>query len=479
MIHCGIVAADPHPLRLQELCRASIRSILRGLAEKENAELTQKRVRTRPERPRNRRHSRNPVIIPIFEEVSRSDVDGSSRVSRGRLDFGNIIFHNYSTATFRNLIRYLRRLDNLNGDDDGIVGSSSENGNSDSEHGNSDTDNPATANDSSNRLQQSDETAASPTETNDSMKTYRVTTAGATSTLSWTIDTTDPAVSTSGDTSSSSNSSSSSSSASSSMAPSAEEILKSSAVSSTPSDNDDVEMSKEDDSASSFPRSRLVVGSDGAHCSSDGGEDSKGPSSNGSASDELPVSDKSNKTQKKKFEARTRREGTSTKTRQFPHQVKSGRERSSAKNRSTYVGRDENAAQPTYEPNQNIRKQVDDDENEDIGDDQPKKLLKREKLDSGISEESDDYKISRSSESSSHYSESTFSEAMDLESDDSVPANRFFSGENAVEEIRTTPTHDSISLKYRKTIEPKIQALPLPQSVKIYLNYNRPFEFSS
>lgn len=121
--------------------------------------------------------------------------------------------------------------------------------------------------------------------------------------------------------------------------------------------------------------------------------------------------------------------------------------------------------------NQNLRRQADEENN------QPKKLLKREKLDSGISEESDDGEVSRSYESS--FSESSFSEPKEVESDDSetsrsgeVPEKT--SNEEADDEKQSQDTNTR-SFKYRLLIEKRIQCLPLPQRLKIYLNHERDF----
>lgn len=119
---------------------------------------------------------------------------------------------------------------------------------------------------------------------------------------------------------------------------------------------------------------------------------------------------------------------------------------------------------------------------------QPKKLLKREKLDSGISEENDDGKISTGSNESS-YSESMFSEPMEIESENSEFT--YDSSSNETNETdsdyekeeylpHSTPENNKesiISMKYRMIMENKIQTLPLPQAIKLYLNYNREFIF--
>lgn len=125
---------------------------------------------------------------------------------------------------------------------------------------------------------------------------------------------------------------------------------------------------------------------------------------------------------------------------------------------------------------------TDDDEEDD--DDycgrQPKKIPKREKLDSGISEESDDGKVSASNESS--YSESTFSEAMDVESDDSDFSD-YSSGETRLSsdldfsDSKFDCDESKTSVKYRMALEKRIQALPLPNPIKTYINYDREFKF--
>jgi hypothetical protein len=135
---------------------------------------------------------------------------------------------------------------------------------------------------------------------------------------------------------------------------------------------------------------------------------------------------------------------------------------------------DEQQPRSSFKSNQITRRQADEE-----NDTQPKKLLKREKLDSGISEGSDDGKVSRSYESS--FSESTFSEPMEVESDDSETARsrdvhsneKAVVGETNLGEQRET---ESRPFKYRLLIEKKIRCLPLPQRLKIYLNHEREFK---
>lgn len=122
----------------------------------------------------------------------------------------------------------------------------------------------------------------------------------------------------------------------------------------------------------------------------------------------------------------------------------------------------------------------DDDDDEDYcGSSQPKKIPKREKLDSGISEESDEGKVSASNESS--FSDMTFSEAMDVESDDSDFSD-YSSSETRLSDLdfndsKFDSDESKISVKYRMALEKRIQALPLPNPIKTYINYDREFRF--
>lgn len=111
---------------------------------------------------------------------------------------------------------------------------------------------------------------------------------------------------------------------------------------------------------------------------------------------------------------------------EYSLEVESGCDSLRSNDKSTSSSNNEHDLQRSYEPNQNIRKQADDGNDDE--NDHPEKLLKREKLNSGISD--------------------------------------------------FAPATDTLPFKYRKAMEAKIQALPLPQSLKLYLNHNRPFEFS-
>lgn len=157
-------------------------------------------------------------------------------------------------------------------------------------------------------------------------------------------------------------------------------------------------------------------------------------------------------------------------------EIESGCDSLRSNGKSTFSFNNEHNLQRSYEPNQNIRKQADDGNDDE--NDHPEKLLKREKLNSGISEESDDDEGSDDCEVSSF--ESKLIESWDFDESgshrivfeesvpDSYPAN----------DVGFAPVTDTLPFKYRKVMEAKIQALPLPQSIKLYLNHNRPFEFS-
>lgn len=116
------------------------------------------------------------------------------------------------------------------------------------------------------------------------------------------------------------------------------------------------------------------------------------------------------------------------------------------------------------------------DGDESTSDHQPKKVMKREKLDSGISEESDDSKFSPSNESSS--AECTNDDPMEIESDEDSDFTEDSSDEGNSSEIEPTCPRDysdSVALEYRTSMEKKIQCLPLPKPMKSYLNYGRDF----
>lgn len=172
------------------------------------------------------------------------------------------------------------------------------------------------------------------------------------------------------------------------------------------------------------------------------------------------------------------------------------------------------------------RDDVDCDQ-ETTDDNQSKKTGKREKLDSGISEESDgDGKITNAEakerlSSSSSSSQSTCSEAMDVDSDfidsdfidSTYPPHRgrrptrddSSSSEsddstdedteddeddnnndkddddesNVKEGTKFELNQDTLTVKYRILMEEKIQMLPLPYAIKSYLNYNREFKVTN
>lgn len=122
------------------------------------------------------------------------------------------------------------------------------------------------------------------------------------------------------------------------------------------------------------------------------------------------------------------------------------------------------------------KQQASDEGEEAACDRQPKKVMKREKLDSGISEESDDSKFSASNELS--FAECTSNDPMEIDSDqdsDFTEDSSYEENSSDVEPTDTGDSSDSVSLKYRTYMEKKIQSLPLPKTMKCYLNYGRDF----
>ncbi len=122
------VAVNSSPQCLQALCRTHIRSLLRQVVEIENPELRilcHRRVNLKESRKSQNRCSDNRLIIPIFEngggyEQSSHVGTSNSGSGVGRLNFGQLIFHNYSTASFRTFVRNLAGGDDDDDDEDDV-----------------------------------------------------------------------------------------------------------------------------------------------------------------------------------------------------------------------------------------------------------------------------------------------------------------------------------------------------------------------
>lgn len=382
--------ADPEPLRLQDICRSTIRSLIRSIAENEEPELTQKRKFKQKSNDRKLFPGDNCVVIPVFEDPTGIESGFTIRSSR---------FENFRPVAFERLIRNLaRNYQNLNDN-------SYENEENDTHHDSENDDSDASLNFESNE----NESAADSNTKEEPEKTVIDVTEKVddlideTPTCSKLLENLDDCV------------------------PCSSQTLV------------DIEKSGDvKDTKETYGNSITEI--------------------DHTVTSKIANRDLSTKT-------------ISSRSRKFAIKIKKGRLATKIKTTKKHGSPVKN------DVNHNSLKQTFDEVEESASDSKPKKVMKREKLDSGISEESDDGKLSVSNESS--FSESTSNEPMEIDSDysDFTEGSSCEESNNSEAESNDVQhtTNDSVSLKYRQSMEKKIKSLPLPNAIKLYLNYNREF----
>ncbi|XP_065209836.1 uncharacterized protein LOC135838158 [Planococcus citri] len=470
---CSMISMpEPEPLRLQEICRSSIRSLLRGLAEAEEPELTQKRKCKQRSGSRKMCHQENCVVIPVFEDAT--GVENAFTIQSSR-------FENFRPIAFERLIRNLtRNYQDANDDSDNV-----------SAHLDTRGDNEAPlssvasaeirlrperegdiADDSEalERVCNAETNSSSSSSTDHRCSDFIDDNCNDDSCQNAVADDTGRGRSLQNDEENiASNRSVDNFCASGSGSGSSCDVGAKSQSSDRINDNKDDKENDDDEYRVVREQNR---------CSDDV---EKRSDLNNTVPD---VTDETSSVASATVSSRPRHIAIKLRKGRFATKIKATKKHCSLVRH--------------HDSHRNARKEAaaaasdEGEESTSDGDRQPKKLMKREKLDSGISEESDDGKFSAASNESS-FAESTNNDEMEIDSDQDSDFTEDSScqdedeDENEDEEdgsdVEAAGSADSssssISLKYRACVERKIQSLPLPNAMKFYLNYNRDFLSSS